>query len=110
MTSLAAAVEGPARAIAGDLATRQIAADQLAVLLRRQLAVKKNGLERPASCTPSAIASLAKSSYSAPEIIVRATPAEAWAFAVKSALPGELVCIAGSLFLAAELRPVVFGR
>ena len=34
-------------------------------------------------------------------------PADAWSHARRSAIPDELVCIAGSFFLAAELRPIV---
>jgi dihydrofolate synthase/folylpolyglutamate synthase len=35
------------------------------------------------------------------------TPREAWDAACRSAGPGELVCVAGSFYLAAELRPLV---
>jgi dihydrofolate synthase/folylpolyglutamate synthase len=35
------------------------------------------------------------------------TPREAWETVCRSAEPGELVCVAGSFFLAAELRPLV---
>jgi len=42
-----------------------------------------------------------------PEVTIRLTPADAWEHARESALPGELVCITGSFFLAAELRPLV---
>lgn len=33
------------------------------------------------------------------------TPLDAWQHATQSAVPGELICIAGSFFLAAEMRP-----
>jgi dihydrofolate synthase/folylpolyglutamate synthase len=39
-----------------------------------------------------------------------ATPREAWESVCRSAEPDELVCIAGSFYLAAELRPVVVSR
>jgi len=35
------------------------------------------------------------------------TPLDAWRQATQSAVPGELICIAGSFFLAAEMRPFV---
>ena len=38
---------------------------------------------------------------------VCATPREAWETVCRTAEPGELVCIAGSFYLAAELRPLV---
>jgi dihydrofolate synthase / folylpolyglutamate synthase len=37
----------------------------------------------------------------------RATPREAWHIAVESAVPGECLCVAGSFYLAAEMRPFV---
>jgi dihydrofolate synthase/folylpolyglutamate synthase len=45
-----------------------------------------------------------------PDVTVCATPREAWDFACRSAVPGELVAITGSFFLAAEMRPLVLGR
>ncbi|HEX4412790.1 MAG TPA: folylpolyglutamate synthase/dihydrofolate synthase family protein [Lacipirellulaceae bacterium] len=41
------------------------------------------------------------------ELITCPTPQAAWQFAVESATPGELFCITGSFFLAAEMRPLV---
>ena len=38
---------------------------------------------------------------------VCATPGEAWENACRGAAPGELVCVAGSFYLAAELRPLI---
>lgn len=38
---------------------------------------------------------------------ISATPRDAWESVCRSAEPDELVCIAGSFYLAAELRPVV---
>lgn len=40
---------------------------------------------------------------------VAADPKAAWQAAVETALPGQLTVIAGSFFLAAELRPIVRG-
>jgi dihydrofolate synthase/folylpolyglutamate synthase len=87
---------------------RAAAADELAALVRAEVSgfLGSSSVGLPASST-SGIASGGKSSYSPPEIFSRAVPAEAWKFARRSALPAELICIAGSLFLAAELRPLV---
>ncbi|MEX2091834.1 MAG: folylpolyglutamate synthase/dihydrofolate synthase family protein [Pirellulales bacterium] len=41
------------------------------------------------------------------QVTVCATPREAWNTVRRSAEPGELVCIAGSFYLAAELRELV---
>jgi dihydrofolate synthase/folylpolyglutamate synthase len=40
-------------------------------------------------------------------IDVCATPGEAWEVACRGAAPGELICVAGSFYLAAELRPLI---
>jgi dihydrofolate synthase/folylpolyglutamate synthase len=42
------------------------------------------------------------------ELLVNRTPREAWQVATQSAVPGECICIAGSFFLAAEMRPYVY--
>jgi hypothetical protein len=42
-----------------------------------------------------------------PEIHVADQPLEAWAAAQRLAGPDDVICITGSFFLAAELRPVV---
>jgi dihydrofolate synthase/folylpolyglutamate synthase len=39
--------------------------------------------------------------------ILSATPREAWQLASDSAVPGECICIAGSFYLAAEMRPLI---
>jgi dihydrofolate synthase / folylpolyglutamate synthase len=39
--------------------------------------------------------------------LVRATPREAWRSAIESAVSGECICIAGSFYLAAEMRPLI---
>ncbi len=41
------------------------------------------------------------------EVVMRPTPRDAWQFAIESAAPGECVCIAGSFYLAAEMRPLI---
>jgi dihydrofolate synthase/folylpolyglutamate synthase len=41
------------------------------------------------------------------EVASHFMPADAWAFARQTALPGEHVCITGSFFLAAEMRPLL---
>jgi dihydrofolate synthase / folylpolyglutamate synthase len=38
------------------------------------------------------------------------TPAEAWQHVLQSALPGERICITGSFYLAAEMRPLLLAR
>jgi folylpolyglutamate synthase/dihydropteroate synthase len=43
-------------------------------------------------------------------VAICATPREAWETACRTAGPGELVCIAGSFYLAAEMRPLVHAR
>jgi dihydrofolate synthase/folylpolyglutamate synthase len=40
-------------------------------------------------------------------IDVLSTPREAWQGAIESCEPGDCICIAGSFFLAAEMRPLV---
>lgn len=42
-----------------------------------------------------------------PDVAIHRVPAEAWAYARQTAQPAERVCIAGSFFLAAEMRPLV---
>jgi dihydrofolate synthase/folylpolyglutamate synthase len=41
------------------------------------------------------------------DVVMRLTPKEAWQFAIDSAAPGECICIAGSFYLAAEMRPLI---
>ena len=41
------------------------------------------------------------------DVVLRPTPHEAWQFAIDSAAPGECICIAGSFYLAAEMRPLI---
>jgi dihydrofolate synthase / folylpolyglutamate synthase len=44
---------------------------------------------------------------SAPALHLTAKPADAWRLARRLAQHGDLICIAGSFFLAAELRPLI---
>jgi dihydrofolate synthase/folylpolyglutamate synthase len=39
--------------------------------------------------------------------VLRPTPQEAWQCAIGSCVPGECICIAGSFYLAAEMRPLI---
>jgi dihydrofolate synthase/folylpolyglutamate synthase len=64
---------------------RAVAADQLADIVRE---VRPGGTE---------------------EVIVQDTPQEAWRHARQTAGPRELVCIAGSFYLTAEMRRLVLG-
>ena len=41
------------------------------------------------------------------DVVMRPTPKEAWQFAIDSAAPHECICIAGSFYLAAEMRPFI---
>ena len=41
------------------------------------------------------------------DVVMRPTPKKAWQFAIGSAAPGECICIAGSFYLAAEMRPLI---
>jgi dihydrofolate synthase/folylpolyglutamate synthase len=41
------------------------------------------------------------------DVVMRPTPKEAWQFAIDSAVRGECICIAGSFYLAAEMRPLI---
>ena len=41
------------------------------------------------------------------DVAIRPTPKEAWQFAIDSAAAGECICIAGSFYLAAEMRPLI---
>jgi dihydrofolate synthase/folylpolyglutamate synthase len=45
----------------------------------------------------------------AAELTTWPTPAEAWHYVLHTVVPGEVVCITGSFFLAAELRPFACG-
>lgn len=61
----------------------------------------------PRALPPADIASLIASLTAAgPPVTVCATAAEAWQAARQRAMEDDLICIAGSFFLAAELRPM----
>jgi dihydrofolate synthase/folylpolyglutamate synthase len=47
---------------------------------------------------------------SADRISICPTPAEAWQHVLQTAVPGELVCLTGSFYLAAEMRPIMLAR
>jgi hypothetical protein len=42
--------------------------------------------------------------------IVCHAPALAWEHVTQNAAPGELICITGSFYLAAEMRPLVLAK
>jgi dihydrofolate synthase/folylpolyglutamate synthase len=68
--------------------------------------------ENPRAVPAESLAEIVRSLLGgrAAELTVVATPPEAWQYVRRSAMPSELVCIAGSFFLAAELRRVAGGR
>jgi dihydrofolate synthase/folylpolyglutamate synthase len=85
------------RAIVGELAPhfdrfivtqyrenpRAVVAEQLATILRNELADSKL------------------------DIAISHTPGEAWCDALQTAAPGEIICITGSFYLAAEMRRLI---
>lgn len=112
---------------------RAVPADKLTSLVRAALTCDEGGtkeIETNRSFPSSAPGSVGGSHRSSPtpsaqansrwstdphdshhaEVITSPTPLEAWRTALDTAQPGELICIAGSFFLAAELRPYVFGH
>jgi dihydrofolate synthase/folylpolyglutamate synthase len=46
----------------------------------------------------------------AAEVSVCAIPSQAWQYVRQTAMPGELICIAGSFYLAAEMRRLVIAQ
>ena len=44
---------------------------------------------------------------SAADVTLHVLPSQAWQYVLQTAVPGEMVCIAGSFYLAAEMRPLV---
>jgi dihydrofolate synthase / folylpolyglutamate synthase len=42
-----------------------------------------------------------------PDVIICPTPEDAWQWGVESSIPNECICIAGSFYLAAEMRPLI---
>ena len=67
---------------------RAVPADDLAEIVRHELAGHSS---KVVAC----------------DVVVCATPREAWQFAIQSAVPSECICITGSFFLAAEMCPLV---
>ncbi|HEX5472077.1 MAG TPA: folylpolyglutamate synthase/dihydrofolate synthase family protein [Lacipirellulaceae bacterium] len=41
------------------------------------------------------------------QVIMRPVPFDAWQYVRESSIPGERICIAGSFYLAAEMRPLI---
>lgn len=67
-------------------------------------------VENPRGADPEAMARLIESLPKSPcQVRVIQSPAEAWQTAWRQAAPGDLICVAGSLFLAAELRERMLG-
>lgn len=66
--------------------------------------------ENPRAVVADELAAIVRDAVPACEVRVCALPREAWEFVRGSAEPDELVCIAGSFYLAAELRPVLLPR
>ena len=62
-------------------------------------------VDNPRTAEPEALAEVAKSVCQ--DVRVASSPAKAWEEAKKLAGSGGAVCIAGSLYLAGEMRPVV---
>jgi len=76
---------------------RAVPALELARLVRQQLGMEPDDPAR--SRTPRS--SMARS------ILVESCPTDAWERARKLAQPGQLICVTGSFFIAAELREVL---
>ncbi len=62
--------------------------------------------ENPRAVPAAELAELLRDAGAA-DVAECATPREAWELACRTAVPGELVVITGSFFLAAEMRPLV---
>jgi dihydrofolate synthase / folylpolyglutamate synthase len=83
---------------------RAVPADKLADMVQEELAQLKRAESRVAGVDGHrGAAGVGKP----PAITVCPTPAEAWQAVSRVAEPGELVCITGSFFLVAEMRPLV---
>jgi dihydrofolate synthase/folylpolyglutamate synthase len=68
--------------------------------------------ENPRAMPADPLATIVQDSLAgrAADLAICPTPAGAWQHIQQSALPGEIVCITGSFFLAAELRHLVSGH
>jgi len=65
-------------------------------------------LENPRAVPAETLASCLRETCSGSvEVVLCPTPREAWQFVRQTAIPGERICIAGSFYLAAEMRPLV---
>ena len=64
----------------------------------------------PAERLADLIRSTAQPTPAAECIGVYAQPREAWRHVCQTAIAGELVCITGSFYLAAEMRPLLLAR
>jgi dihydrofolate synthase/folylpolyglutamate synthase len=69
-------------------------------------------LENPRAIPADSLAAIVEefTSGRAVQLITCPTPVDAWNYIEHSAVPGEIVCITGSFFLAAELRHLVDRR
>jgi dihydrofolate synthase/folylpolyglutamate synthase len=61
----------------------------------------------PRAVPAGRLADLVRANVEKMMVIVAATPRDAWRVACREAESGELVCIAGSFYLAAEMRPLL---
>ncbi len=80
---------------------------QLAPAFDRLLATQYQ--ENPRAVPAGRLAELLRAT-GAVDVTVCPTPRDAWERACRTAVPGELVVITGSFFLAAEMRPLVVAR
>jgi dihydrofolate synthase / folylpolyglutamate synthase len=82
---------------------RAVPAESLAHLVRDELSPDRDsdGLQDGAFGVPG------NRNNSAPDITIHATPADAWNYIDATKFPGELICITGSFFLAAEMRRLI---
>lgn len=83
---------------------------QLCVLLPLfDVVIATRYVENPRSVPPEDIGAVVESLGGAPSYVA-ADPAEAWAFARRLTEPRGLICVTGSLFLAAETRALILGE
>ena len=69
--------------------------------------------ENPRATPAKKLADMVRSAVpqiSPESIVVCPSPLEAWRHVLQSAAPRELVCITGSFYLAAEMRPLLLAR
>jgi dihydrofolate synthase/folylpolyglutamate synthase len=86
---------------------RAIAAEELAAIVRESW--EEAGVRHGESSIGCRVSGVRGRGVSPPDVIVHRLPADAWAHAQQTAAPDELICITGSFFLAAEMRPYVVG-